>query len=281
LILDLSQVSRTAILTLICRAVEAEKNPSLFNDPMAVLCLGRLASMSSGEDRRWILQKKRMYAGLHERDAKAGARRAQAFDNMTNRFIANNPKCTVVNLACGFDTRFWRIENEKCRYIELDLPGVVELKKEILEDQLGYEVIDKSVTDTSWIDRVTVNGNTGFLLLAEGLFPWIPPQDVARLLKGIEERFLRSQLVLDTVPQAWTRGLWKSLMRLHARIEWGLDVSWVFGIKNPHDLETYGNGLKVVGEEKGSAGPVITLSINAAGTAAAGAPGPHGVAGSG
>ena len=125
-------------------------------------------------------------------------------------------------------------------------------------------MIGSSVLDTSWIDKVTMNGNTGFLLLAEGLFPWIPQQDVARLLKEIEERFYRSQLVLDTVPEKYTKGIWKKLVRLHSRIDWGLDVFWVFGIKNPHDIEAYGKGLKVIGEEKGSVGPIITVSINAA-----------------
>jgi O-methyltransferase involved in polyketide biosynthesis len=261
--MDLSQVSRTAILLLICRAIEAEKNKSVFDDPMAVLCLERLISITSEEDKRWIIRKKRNYEGIQARDAKAGVRRVKAFDNAANRFIADNPKCTVINLACGLDTRFWRIENEKCKYIELDLPEVIELKKEILKDHLGYEVIGGSVLDTSWIDKVTINGNTGFLLLAEGLFPWIPQQDATRLLKEIGERFYRSQLVLDMVPEKYTKGIWKKLVRLHSRIDWGLDVSWVFGIKNPHDIEAYGNGLKVIGEEKGSAGPIITVSINA------------------
>jgi O-methyltransferase involved in polyketide biosynthesis len=262
--MDLSQVSRTAILLLICRAIEAEKNKSEFNDPMAVLCLERLISIAPEEDKRWIISKKRMYEGIQARDAKAGARKGKAFDNAANRFIADNPKCTVINLACGFDTRFWRIENEKCNYIELDLPEVIKLKKEILKDHLRYEVIGGSVLDTSWIDKVTINGNTDFLLLADGLFMWLPQQDATRLLKEIGERFYRSQLVLDTVPEKYTKGIWKKLVRLHSRIEWGLDVSWVFGIKNTHDIEAYGNGLKVIGEEKGSAGPIITVSINAA-----------------
>jgi len=262
--MDLSQVSRTAILLLICRAIEAEKNKSVFNDPMAVLCLERLMSIASAEDRRWIIRKKRMYEGLQARDAKAGAQKGKVFDNAANRFIAGNPKCTVIDLACGFNTRFWRIENEKCNYIEIDLPEVITLKKEILKDRLSYEVIGGSVLDTSWIDKVTINGNTGFLLLAEGLFMWLPPQDATRLLKEIGERFYRSQLVLEMVPEKYTKGIWKKLFRLHSRIEWGLDVSWVFGIKNPHDIEAFGNGLKVIGEEKGSAGPIITVSINAA-----------------
>jgi len=262
--MDLSQVSRTAILLLICRAVETEKNKSVYNDPMAVLCLERLMSIASEEDKRWITRHKRMYEGIQARDAKAGAMRGKVFDNVANRFIADNPKCTVINLACGFDTRFWRIENEKCRYIELDLPEVIALKREILRDRLGYELIGGSVLDTSWIDEVTSNGNTGFLLIAEGLFMWFPQQDVTRIFKEIGERFYRSQLVLDMVPEKYTKGIWKFFIRLHSKIDWGLDVSWDFGIKDPHDIEAYGNGFKVIGQEKGSAGPIITVSINAA-----------------
>ena len=262
--MDLSQVSRTAILLLICRAIEAGKNQSGFNDPMAVLCLERLISIASEEEKRWIIKRKRMYAGIQARDAKAGVRRVKAFDNAANRFIADHPKCTVINLACGFDTRFWRIENENCHYIELDLPGVIELKKEILKDHLGYEVIGSSVLDTSWIDKVTVNGNTGFLLIAEGLFMWLPQTEATRLFKEIGERFNRSQLVLDMVPEKYTKGIWKTLVRLHSRIDFGLDVAWDFGIKHPQDIEAYGKGLKVIGAERGSAGPILTVSINAA-----------------
>jgi O-methyltransferase involved in polyketide biosynthesis len=262
--MDLSQVSRTAILLLICRAIEAEKNPSGFNDPMAVLCLERLMSIASEEDRGWIIRRKRMYEGIQAQDAKAGVRRVKAFDNTANRFIAGHPKCTVINLACGFDTRYWRIENEKCTYIEIDLPEVISLKKEILKDQLGYEMMGCSVLDTSWIDQVTTHGNSNFLLIAEGLFMWLPPQEAIRLFKEIGEKFYRSQLILDMVPERYTKGLWKTLVRLHSRIDFGLDVAWDFGIKHPRDIEAYGKGLKVIGEEKGSAGPIITVLINEA-----------------
>ena len=138
-----------------------------------------------------------------------------------------------------------------------------DLKKEMLKDHLGYEVIGCPVEDTAWIDEVTANGNSNFLLLAEGLFMWIPPQDATRVLKEFGERFTRSQLVLDMVPERYTKGIWKTLVRLHSRIDFGLDVFWVFGIKDPHDIEAFGSGLKVIGEQKGSAGPIITVAINA------------------
>jgi len=261
--MNLSEVSQTAILTLTCRAVESEKNNPVLNDPMAVLCLERLLSVSSQEEKKRILRWKSMYAGIQARDAKARALTARSFDSIANLFISNNPGCTVINLACGLDTRFWRIEKEKCRYIELDLPEMIELKKEILKDHLGYELIGCSVLDTSWIDKVTSNGNSGFLLLAEGLFYYLPRQDVTGILQAIARRFDRSQLVLDMAPEKFTKGLWKRLIQLEARV-WGLDVSFVFGMNDPRDIESYANGFKVIGVEKGNVGSIITVSINAA-----------------
>jgi O-methyltransferase involved in polyketide biosynthesis len=260
--MTLSQISRTAILLLICRAVEHEKNPSAFNDPMAALIFDRLVPCISKEDRHWIMQKKKMYAGIEEHDAVAGVRRGQAFDRIANRFIANHPNCTVVNLACGFDTRFWRIDYHHCAYLELDLPEIIQLKKDLLKDHLEYEMIGCSVLDTSWIDRVTRGGNQNFLLIAEGLFMWFAQQEVARVLKEMAERFSRTQIVLDMVPEKFTRGIWKPLLRIGFKLDWGLDVSWAYGIKQPQELEAFSSGLKVVGVEKGSAGPIITVSIN-------------------
>jgi len=262
--MNMSQLSRTAILTLIARVVASEKENAIFNDPMAVLCLERLMSLVSEEDKPWIIREKRIYGGIQTHHAIAGAGRTRVFDEAANRFIADNPQCTVINLACGFDTRFWRIANENCRYVEIDLPEVVALKREILKDQLGYELIGCSVLDASWIDQVTANGNSRFLLLAEGLFPWLPKPDATRLFQLLAQRFARSQLVFDTVPENWTKGLWKKLLGLEVKHAMGLDIYWVFGIKHPRDIESYGPGLSVLGDVKGSAGPIITVSINAA-----------------
>jgi methyltransferase (TIGR00027 family) len=261
--MKLSEISQTAILVLISRVVESEKNNPVFNDPMAVLCMERLMSISSEEEKKRIMRWKKMYAGINARDARARVLMARNFDNIASRFITNNPGCTVINLGCGLDTRFWRIENEKYKYVELDLPEMIELKREVLKDHLDYELIGCSVLDTSWIDKVTSNGNSSFLILAEGLLYYLPKQEATRLLKVIARRFDRSQLVLDMAHEKYTKGLWKRLIQLESRV-WGIDVSFVFGINNPRDIESYGNGFKVIGNIKGNVGSIITVSINAA-----------------
>ncbi len=259
--MNLSAVSRTAILTLLGHVVASEKENIVFNDPMAVLCLERLMSIATPEERKWIIRQKRLIATP---DARAMARRVETFDSSANLFISSNPQCSVVNLGCGFDTRFWRIERKDCRYVEIDLPEVVALKREILKDQLGYELIGCSVLDASWIDKVITNGNSNFLLLAEGLFMFLPEQDVKNLLQLLVQKFVRSQLIVEMAHEKYTKGFWKMAFALQARV-WGLDVSFPFGIKNPRDIESYGRGLRVLGDVKGSsAGPIITVSINAA-----------------
>jgi O-methyltransferase involved in polyketide biosynthesis len=258
--MNLSKVSQTAILILVCRVVASQKKNPIFYDPMAVLSLQRLISVSSEEEKKLIIKWKKMYTGIQARDARARIQTVMKFDSITNLFISAHPGCTVINLACGFDTRFWRIENEKCKYIELDLPEVIELKREILKDHLGYEFIAASVLDPAWIDKVSSNGNSNFLLLAEGLFMYLPKQDVIRLLQGISRRFNHSQLVLDMAPEKYTHGLWKKMINLESRA-WGLDVSIVSGITNPRDIESYGTGIKVMSAVKGSIGPIITVAM--------------------
>ena len=248
---------------MIARVVVSEKRNDLFNDPMAVLCLERLIPAVSEEDQRWIIREKRIFSGSQRLHAIAGVRRVKFFDDAVNRFIAANLGRAVINLACGFDTRFWRIANQNCSYIEIDLPEVVALKRAIFGDQLGYELVGCSVLDPSWIDQVTINGNSHFLLLAEGLFCYLPEPDVKGLFQRLAQKFACSQLVLDIIPQSYTRGLLKKLFSLETRINWGMDIPWVFGIKHPRDIESYAPGLRVLGYQKASGGPIITVSINA------------------
>jgi O-methyltransferase involved in polyketide biosynthesis len=261
--MDLSEVSRTAILPLLCRAVQSEMNDPTFSDPMAVLCLERLMSLLAQEEKKRILKWRKMYTGINTRDVKARIMTVKRFDSIASQFISDNPGCTVVNLACGFDTRFWRIEADKCKYIELDLPEMIAVKSEILKDHLNYELIGCSVFDTSWINMVTSNGNSHFLLLAEALFYYLPKHDVTRILQVISQRFDRSLLVLEMAPEKYTKGLWKRIIQLESRV-WGIDVSIVSGINNPREIESYANSFRVISVEKGNMGSIITVSINAA-----------------
>jgi O-methyltransferase involved in polyketide biosynthesis len=151
--MKLTNVSKTAINTLIMRVAESENKPPKLNDPMAVELLERLMLQASEEEKKWISAWKNRYASPYSRNRKAEIQRVNRIDEIANNHISKNPLCTVINLGCGLDTRFWRINNRECRYIELDLPEVIEAKRDLFGDKITYELIGCSVSDTAWIEK--------------------------------------------------------------------------------------------------------------------------------
>jgi len=259
--MNLSDVSQTAIYTLICRATQDENDKTDFKDSMSVRSLNNLIDAILEKDRKTILKWKKMIAGYGSGDARRVVWRVHTIDGIVNDYISKNPSCTVINIACGFDTRYWRIDNKNCRYIELDFPEVISQKKELLKEQLDYEMISCSVLDTTWIDKVTESGNSNFLIIAEGLFMYLPEDDAKGLLQEISRKFSHSQFVLDMIKRKYTKGFLQKLVVWQFKLFMGIDVPWVFGIQKPEDLESYGEGYKVI-DVNGKTLYIITASIN-------------------
>ena len=189
--MKLTDVSKTALVTLRSHVLESQRNNPIINDPMAAYCLEKLIPLASEEEKNLLFNRQ-----LPSTLTNHIALRARKYDSMVNDFISKNSSCTVINLGCGFDTRYWRIDNKKCEYIELDLPELVAIKKEILKEHLCYELIGRSVLDSSWIDKVTPKGNRNFLLIAEGLFMYLPQDDVINLFKTFPIDFIIRKLLL-------------------------------------------------------------------------------------
>ena len=105
--MKLTDVSKTAIATLRCHVVESKKKRPVINDPMAGYCLNNLVALASDEDKTGIFKKK-----LSPVLTSHIAIRARKFDNIVNDYVSKYPDCIVVNLGCGFDTRYWRLTSQ-------------------------------------------------------------------------------------------------------------------------------------------------------------------------
>jgi O-methyltransferase involved in polyketide biosynthesis len=242
--------------------VKAEKKNPMIDDPMAILCYEKLPAVASEKEKRWMVRTKKMFEGILSYDINPLIKRISYFDRVTSDYISTHPNCAVVSLACGFDTRFWRIQQKDCSYIELDLPEVIALKKEILKEHINYELIGCSVLDHSWIDRVTEKGNSNILIIAEGIFMYLPKEEVISLFQIISQRLTDSQITMEMADEKYTKGLMKRITTWYFKKFYGLDVTYLFGITKPHDFEGYADGFKIIDIGKGSVGPLITASIN-------------------
>ncbi|MBN1464157.1 class I SAM-dependent methyltransferase [candidate division KSB1 bacterium] len=243
--MKLTDVAKTSIITLRSHVIESQKDEPLIADPMAEYALHQLAAYAAKDGGEQVLDRQLSAALTNHL-----AIRARKYDAIANDFIARHPGCTVVNLGCGFDTRYWRLDHRQCIYIELDLPEVIEIKKEILGDKIDYELIGRSVLDLSWIEQVTQKTARTILFIAEGLLMYLPRDGVIRLFKTVAESVHDSQIVLEVVTEKYTRGFWKKIIILKMKKELGLDSgsSYQFGVKKARELEAFAGGIKVVDE---------------------------------
>lgn len=84
--------------------------------------------------------------------------RTIVFDELVKDFINKNPDCTVVNIACGLDTRFYRMDNGRIIWYNVDLPETIEVRDAIYQESGRVSTIGISATDPDWADKVTKEG---------------------------------------------------------------------------------------------------------------------------
>jgi O-methyltransferase involved in polyketide biosynthesis len=197
----LSGVSETALLTLHARAGEARRADAIIDDPMAIT----LADSIDFDFEKFG----RAHQGM--------ALRALAFDTYTHRYLQHHPSATVVALAEGLQTSFWRLDaaigGGQFRWLTVDLPPVVDLRARLLPQSPRISVCAQSALDYSWADRI--DEKNGVFVTAEGLLMYLQPEDALALIGECAKRFPGGQMLFDLPPAAFAwftrRGHWSSL----------------------------------------------------------------------
>ena len=59
--------------------------------------------------------------------------RTEIIDEATCGFLAREPEAMVINLGAGLDGRFWRLDNGRLDWVDLDFPDVITLRRRFYE----------------------------------------------------------------------------------------------------------------------------------------------------
>lgn len=241
----MNTVSETALLTLRSRVVESSKDDSVLDDPVGKECLTKLVEILPEDTRKRIMDRK-----LSPFLSRHLALRARKYDQLCEKYLSEHPDGLIVNLGCGFDTRFWRLGLEMNQYIELDLQEVVNVKKKILGEKIKYRILEGSVLEEAWINEVKSLQNKHIIFLAEGLFMYFQPEDSIRTLRNIADSFQDSRMVIEVVHQKYTRGVYKKMVEQKMRRKAGSSAGdfFLFGIKKAAELETYHPDFRIYSE---------------------------------
>ena len=193
----LSDVASTSLVTLYCRAIESQTRNPILSDPKAVEVVETLNQALSGS--RDTLHRKLVSGKLEHILVMSIAIRAKRYDEYVRRFLARTPHAVVVNIGCGLDTRFWRIDNGQVRFYDLDLPEVVTVKKHFFQENERYHFISSSVLDDEWITSLRQQEQGPFLFVAEGVFMYLYEEDVKSFVVTLQSHFPGSELVCEVV----------------------------------------------------------------------------------
>ena len=230
----LTGVSETALLTLRVRANEARRPDSIIDDPVAI----ELADSIDYDFAKF---------GFSRRQDMA--LRAVAYDRHTRRYLTDHPKATVVALAEGLQTSFYRLDaagvGDQFRWLTVDLPRMIDLRRKLLPATDRVRMCAQSALDFSWMDQV--DAEHGVFITAEGLLMYLQPDDALGLIAACAARFPGGQMMFDLPPAGLAavhrRGMRTSFryrvppMPFHLSVSDAANLaSSVPGIRVVHDL---------------------------------------------
>lgn len=183
---SLTGVSETALLTLNARAHQARHPDPVIDDPMAI----RLVDAIDFDFDKF------------GRTGQEMALRAVGIDRAATAYLTTHPSATVVALAEGFQTSFWRLDaalpDSDFRWITVDFEPVIELRRRLLPESPRITTLAQSALDYGWMDRV--DPAHGVFITAEGLLMYLQPAEAMGLITECAKRFPGGQMIFDLPP---------------------------------------------------------------------------------
>lgn len=183
----LDGIPETALWTLWFRSLEARRGDAVLSDPQAIDLVDSIDYPFAER-----------FGQLFPAQVHIQALRVWAFDLEVQRFLADHPDGTVVALGEGLETQFWRVDNGSMRWLTVDLPESIALRRRLLPEHDRRRSFAGSALDPAWTDLV--DRGPGVLITAQGLLMYLPPEQVHALITMCARRFPGGTLVFDAVP---------------------------------------------------------------------------------
>jgi O-methyltransferase involved in polyketide biosynthesis len=238
----LTAEKETLLITLYCRAMENRKENPILKDAFA----GDILQHIDYDFSKLAVRKADQFSAVV---------RAKQLDVWTEGFLADHPGATVLHLACGLDSRVFRVNpSSNVRWLDVDYPEVIALRERLYPKLDGdYQMIGSSVNEMDWLEHIPADRPT--LILAEGLTMYLSEQQVRELFERLIDHFPGGELMFDAYTLFGTR-----MARKHHSIKaTGAAILW--GIDNPRDIEQWNSRLKFIRQWSFLEAPAInTLS---------------------
>ncbi|HBF35921.1 MAG TPA: class I SAM-dependent methyltransferase [Firmicutes bacterium] len=228
--INLGAVQETLLLPLWGRALETQKNHPLLVDKVAVSIIRDLDYDFS-----------QMAKNVNPLSCLSWVARSIYFDQEIKCFLDQYPEGTVVNIGCGLDTTFDRVDNGKVHWYDLDLPDVMDLRKRYIRETARREFIAASVMDAGWYSKIKDKQHV--LLLIAGVIYYFEEKDVQKLFAALAREFGKVQVLLDYSSKTGVKIPNKKVIESGGMSE---KANLVWGIDHLEDLEKWETPIKIL-----------------------------------
>jgi methyltransferase (TIGR00027 family) len=214
----LENISDTAVWVAAYRAQENERPDAVVKDPFA----RRLA----GERGEQILRELRVAS----HGTWALVVRTKVLDDVISELVRSGAADTVINMACGLDTRPWRMDlPATLRWVDVDLPGILDYKLGKLSNETlrcRYEAVKQDLADLPGRRALfaRIGGETkAALCITEGLLVYLTAEQVSGLAADLHAQpsfrhwllELVNPVVLRTMQTMWRKELAAANASMH------------------------------------------------------------------
>jgi len=243
----IGDVSATSFITLYCHALDARSDSPILNDRKSVEITESLNKTLAGSD--LPLDRILLSGGLNKKLVLHIVVRAKKYDDYARDFLNRFPDGVIINIGCGLDSRFPRIDNGRVTFYDLDLPSVISLRRDYFSETDRYRFIASSVLNYGWMKHVR-NHPGPFLFMAEGVFMYLGRDDVRSLVLRLRETFPGSELVCEVVNSVWLSPLLKPVLdfKLQREAHLGRDAMFRSGLRDSREMETWHPGIQFLDE---------------------------------
>ena len=146
--------------------------------------------------------------------------RTIVLDRLTKEWLAKYPGAVAVNIACGLDTRCYRMSGHSHWY-NLDLPETIAVREKLLPESGEISQIAMSAMD-DWSGEITEHDATAIVII-EGLTMYLSEKDVKQIFDVISKRFDHVTVLVETMsPTMVKRMKEKSIEGSKAKFTWGV-----------------------------------------------------------
>ena len=216
---DFSTVEDTLFVPMLGRIYASENFPNILKDEKALELKKQLPENLKGKDTQT------QYTLM------ASAVRSTNMDRYIRNFMKRNPDGVIVLLGCGLETTYYRNDNGKTIWYEVDLPDVINYRKELLGETDRDKCIAADAFGSEWIEKVRKEHPTApVLVAASGLFYYFEGRTVKNLFKNLKN-YGNIEILFDTVNGSGMKRMAKYMKQVGHE-----DASMYFYVDNAEDL---------------------------------------------